>query len=373
MAMQRIISGLKSPWAVGFSAFGVLYGGYNIIDMTQAGSKYELEADLTGKTYVVTGATSGIGKETAEELAKRNARVIMACRNRQKCVSTRRDIVLSTKNRNVFCRQVDLENFDSIKNFVEKINNGKYALDRIDGVINNAAVMKSTRTINKDGIESMLATNYLGTFLLNALLLPKLLEQNHPVRLVFLNTNLVNKLKNVDIENFNSEPVEGKKFDGYEVYKTTKLAEAAFALELADRLKGSNVSVLLADPGRTATNLEKELSHNNFFLSRWLVNFTGFIMGRRKVQKAVRPVLYAVADEEVDGKTKIFIDRERKEQTWSELLDDPKLREKLWLIAEKWTKYTERALELNPNAVSTTVATTTTPVQSQGRKWFYFF
>lgn len=102
----RILEALKNPWTVGFSAFGLAYGGYNVIEwffnyiknylnaskvyfiyisilifsMTQAGKKYEMEEDLTGKTYIVTGATSGIGKTLTQKLADKNARVIMACR-----------------------------------------------------------------------------------------------------------------------------------------------------------------------------------------------------------------------------------------------------------------------------------------------------
>lgn len=103
--------------------------------MSQSGTKYELEADLTGKTYIVTGATSGIGQQTAEELAKRNARVIMACRlvesfskdairNREKCVQVRRDIVLGTRNKQVFCRQCDLSDPQSVEAFVSKLCKG---------------------------------------------------------------------------------------------------------------------------------------------------------------------------------------------------------------------------------------------------------
>lgn len=124
--MAALLNAFKSPWVVGFSTFGFLYGGYNVIDMTQSGKKYELKEDLSGKTYIVTGASSGIGRQTTEELAIRNARVIMACRDRQKCVSARRDIVLATKNKNIFCRTLDLSDFDSVQEFVNKINAGSH-------------------------------------------------------------------------------------------------------------------------------------------------------------------------------------------------------------------------------------------------------
>lgn len=91
--------------------------------------------------------------------------VIMACRNRAKCIEKRRDITLSTKNKQVFCRQLDISNFESIKNFVEKIESGKipsplsrrhdilvlgqFRLERIDGLVHNAGVMDPTRIVHK--------------------------------------------------------------------------------------------------------------------------------------------------------------------------------------------------------------------------------
>lgn len=80
-----------------------------------------------------------------------------------------------------------------------------------------------------------------------------------------------------------------------------------FALELADRLNKSNVSVVLTDPGRTRTSLDKAREQRNF-LSRWLLKLTGFFMGERRVEKAVRPIMYAIADPEMDDKTKVFIE-----------------------------------------------------------------
>lgn len=305
-----------------------------VYSTTQAGVKYDPDFDLKGKTYIVTGATSGIGKATAEELAKRNARVIMACRNRDKCVAVRRDIVLSTRNKQVFCRQCDLADFDSIKNFVEKLSEGlsllfircscwamcyfyctfvylllflgKFALDRIDGIINNAATMDSKRKVTKNGIETMLATNHMGTFLLNGLLLDKLFKQEHPVRLVFLNSNVINRKCELNFDDLNAE--NRPKFDGYDIYKQSKLAQAMFAKELSERVKGSNITVLLADPGRTNTNLSQQLDAQTFFLSRWILKPIGFLMGQRRPEKAVKPVLYAVADPDAEKLNGVFIE-----------------------------------------------------------------
>ncbi|CAI4225321.1 unnamed protein product [Auanema sp. JU1783] len=336
MAFRRLVKGLTSPWSLAFSGFGVAYGVYHIWDSTQSGTKYDLNEDLTGKTYIVTGATSGIGQAAAEELAKRNARVIMACRNREKCVQVRRDIVLNTRNKQVYCRQCDLEDFDSIRSFVQKVSKGKFELDRIDGIVHNAAIMTPERIVNKDGIEKTLATNHMGSFLMTALLLDQLLAQKNPVRIVFMNTNIINRNCEIQMDDLNSE--KKKKFDGFEVYKQSKLASAMFAYELSQRLAGTNITVNVADPGRTKSNLTAQMDHQTFFLSRWLLKLVSFGMGERRTEKAVRPILYALCDPEMSSTNGTFIDRERAQQAWENNVENAENRKKLWATSEVWTK-----------------------------------
>ncbi|KAJ1349370.1 Riboflavin biosynthesis protein RibBA [Parelaphostrongylus tenuis] len=264
----------------------------------------------------------------------------MACRNRDKCVQVRRDIVLATRNKQVYCRQCNLEDFDSIRAFVQKLSKGKFELDRIDGVVHNAAMMDSERKVNKDGIERTFATNHLGAFLLTGLLLDKLLRQDHPVRIVFLNTNIIDRKCQLDFDDLNAS--NRKKYDGFEVYKQSKLAAAMFARELSERLKGTNVTVTVADPGRTKSNLSSQMDYQTFFLSRWLLKIVSFAMGERRVEKAVRPVLYALADPSMEKVNGVFIDRERHEQPWNENVEDAEKRRLLWDTSEVWTKLSER-------------------------------
>ncbi|PIO59624.1 hypothetical protein TELCIR_18909 [Teladorsagia circumcincta] len=273
MAARRLIKGLTSPWSLGFSGFGLAYGLYHIWDATQSGAKYDLNENLEGKTYIVTGATSGIGQATVEELAKRNARVIMACR-------------------------CELD-FDDL----------------------NAA--------------------------------------------------------------------SRKKYDGYEVYKQSKLAAAMFARELAERVKGgshtsreyssitygvdTNVSVTVADPGRTKSNLSSQMDGQTFFLSRWLLKIVSFGMGERRVEKAVRPVLFALADPAMEGVNGVFIDRERHEQPWCEAVEDVEKRRRLWNTSEVWTKLSERMqqmrTELGEAAASLDKSVDVKEASSTGRSW----
>ncbi|CAL2047505.1 unnamed protein product [Caenorhabditis brenneri] len=375
MAGRRLLQGLTSPWSVGFSAFGLAYGGYHVWDSTQSGTKYDLHEDLAGKTYIVTGATSGIGQATAEELAKRNARVIMACRNREKCVQVRRDIVLNTRNKQVYCRQCDLEDFDSIRTFVQKLSKGKFELDRIDGIVHNAAMMQSERKVNKDGIEKTIATNHLGSFLLTGLLLDKLLAQKNPVRIVFLNTNIIDRKCDLKMEDLNSE--HEKKFDGYEVYKHSKLASALFSKELSERLADSNIRVLVADPGRTKSNLSAQMDGQTFFLSRWLLKIVSFGMGERRTEKAVRPVLYALCDPDTADENGLFIDRERHQQPWNDVCQNAEKRQKLWNVSVSWSRLGDHLAQLKQDlgeaAVQISEGGVTPTVESStgggGRSW----
>jgi NAD(P)-dependent dehydrogenase (short-subunit alcohol dehydrogenase family) len=346
MGLMTVVQSFKSTTAVVCSMTGILAGGYFWLESTMSGEKYEPEFDLTGKTYIVTGASSGIGQTLAADLAKRKARVILLCRDREKCISVRRDIVIASKNKQVYCRICDLSDFENVRHFALRTYKGKIALDRIDGIVNNAAELLPKREVNKNGIEKMLATNHLGHFLLTGLLLDKLLKQDNPSKIVFVNTNTINRNAEVDFENMNADK-EGKKFNEYDVYKTSKLSEALFAKELSERLKNTKVSVVMADPGGSKTHLEDKRQAEMWFISRWITNFSAFVSGlRRKPEKAIRPVLYALADPEAEQKNGVFIDRERKEQPWPALAEDEKLRQRLWAFSEKWTHFVDHLRQL---------------------------
>lgn len=117
---------------------------------------------MDGKTVIVTGANSGIGKETALGLAKIGARVILACRNVEAAEKVKEEIIAETKNENVIVSELDLSSFDSIRKFAAKINATE---NRLDVLLHNAGYANTfKKATSKDGIEMTMATNHYGKF-----------------------------------------------------------------------------------------------------------------------------------------------------------------------------------------------------------------
>jgi len=125
---------------------------------------------LDGKTVIITGANTGIGKETAIDLARRNAKVIIACRNVERGEKAERDIRNLSKNENVHFRLLDLASFASIKKFCAEVLAQE---SRIDILVNNAGIMRCPYWKTEDDFEMQFGVNHLGHFLLTNLLLDR--------------------------------------------------------------------------------------------------------------------------------------------------------------------------------------------------------
>lgn len=145
-----------------------------------AGGVCHSKARLDGKTVIITGANTGIGKETALDLAKRGARVILACRDLNKSLQAADEIRKKTGNGNVFVKLLDLASLESVRQFAKEINAQE---DRIDILINNAGIMACPKWKTKDGFETQFGVNHLGHFLLTNLLLDKI-KQTGKARIV---------------------------------------------------------------------------------------------------------------------------------------------------------------------------------------------
>ncbi|MFF0087313.1 oxidoreductase [Streptomyces canus] len=203
--------------------------------------------DQSGRVAVVTGANSGIGYVTARELARRGARVLLACRSEARGAGAGERLVAEVPGAEVQFARLDLGDLSSVREFA-----AAYPHDRLDLLINNAGVMALPYGTTADGFETQFGTNHLGHFALTGLLLPTLLET--PAARVVTVSSTAHALANIDIGDLNSE----RRYRRWVAYARSKTANLLFVHELARRLAahGSDVVAAAAHPGYAATNLQ---------------------------------------------------------------------------------------------------------------------
>ncbi|XP_053792084.1 dehydrogenase/reductase SDR family member 12 isoform X2 [Vidua chalybeata] len=130
----------------------------------------DVEVDVAGRSFLVTGANSGIGKDTAKEIARRGGTVHLVCRNKERAEVAKEEIVTETGNQNIFLHIVDISNPKEIWKFAEKFQNEH----KLNVLINNAGCMVNNRELTEDGLEKNFATNTLGTYIMTTALMPLL-------------------------------------------------------------------------------------------------------------------------------------------------------------------------------------------------------
>jgi len=205
--------------------------------------------DQQGRTAVVTGANSGLGRIVARELAKRGARVIMASRDNAKGVDAARAITAAIPSSTVEAAQLDLADLSSVRAFAERT---RAVNDKIDLLINNAGVMAAPYRRTADGFELQFGTNHLGHFALTGLMLP-LLRELPDARVVTVSSN------NHKAGQMRFDDLQGdRRYSRWGAYAQSKLANLLFAFELDRRLStgGWRLISVAAHPGYSATNLQ---------------------------------------------------------------------------------------------------------------------
>ncbi len=239
-------------------------------------------ADQTGKVYVITGSTSGLGKEAARQLASKNATIVMAVRNTQKAEGVKKELVAQYPKADIRVKHLDLCNLKSIEKFAGEINQ---EFEHLDVLINNAGVMACPYSKTSDGFEIQMGTNHLGPFALTGQLMP-ILEKTPHSRVV--NTSsIAHRQGNIDFSDLNWE---NRKYKSGKAYGDSKIANLYFTYELADKTKGNaNAPIITAaHPGWTRTELQR---HSGLF--RFLNNF--FAQG---VEMGAAPTIRAATDPE---------------------------------------------------------------------------
>ncbi|WP_217239843.1 oxidoreductase [Streptomyces sp. AC555_RSS877] len=203
--------------------------------------------DQRGRVAVVTGSNSGIGYAAARELARRGARVVLACRSEARGTDAGDRIATEVPGAEVEFARLDLGDLASVGQFA-----AAFPYDRLDLLVNNAGVMALPYGTTADGFETQFGVNHLGHFALTGLLLPALLAT--PGARVVTVSSMMHSMANIDINDLNSE----RRYRRWIAYARSKTANLLFTHELARRLAahGADVVAAAAHPGYAATNLQ---------------------------------------------------------------------------------------------------------------------
>jgi len=280
---------------------------------------------MSGRICIVTGANSGIGKETALGLAQIGARVVMVCRNAEKGKAALEEIRRESGSSQVDLLMADMSSQASIRALAEQIQQ-KYP--RLDVLVNNAGGAALARTLSADGIEMTLAANHLGAALLTLLLLD-LLKASAQSRIVNVSSCEAQQPSRLDMDDLQ---FERRKYSGVAAYRQSKLLMNAFTFELARRLAGTGVTANCLHPGAVATNIWNSAALPRIF--KLLIALVKPFMLNSKRGAAVS--LYLAASPEVAQVSGEYFVKCKPAKS-NPLSRDPKLMAEVWLWTEKMT------------------------------------
>jgi NAD(P)-dependent dehydrogenase (short-subunit alcohol dehydrogenase family) len=282
-----------------------------------------------GRTFVVTGANSGLGLETVRALGGLGANVIMTARDMDKGKRALDEVLAAQPEARVELLQLDLADLDSVRDFSTRIG-------MLDVLINNAGVMMPPHGRTKQGFELQFGVNHLGHFALTGLLLERI-SQSADGRVVTVTSGL-HKRGRIHLDDLHGEHGYGRT----KYYAQSKLANVVFAIELNKRLRAAGVTAIrsvLAHPGYSATNLQ---SAGPTGINKLLMKATNRLMAQDAEMGAL-PQLYAATGVDVDGGQFWGPDGRGESKgfpTQVEPLDDARDRElgkRLWDISEELT------------------------------------
>ena len=276
---------------------------------------------MGGKTVLITGGTSGIGKATAVALAAMGANVVITGRNAERGEAAVEEIKGQSTNADVELILADLCVQSEVRRLAETF---LARHDRLDVLVNNAGVVLSKRTETPDGIEMTLAINHLAPFLLTNLLLDRL-KQSAPSRVITVSSE-AQRWGSMDFGDLQSR----RRYRGFPVYGMTKLANIMFTYELAERLKGTGVTANCLHPGSVGTNFGQ---NNRGAMAFFFRTFKPFM---RSPEQGADTLIWLASSPEVGGISgKYFSDR--KEIEAKDIAYDPDVRRRLWEISEDLT------------------------------------
>lgn len=286
--------------------------------------------NIENKTIIVTGANSGIGKAAVMQLAKAGATVIMACRSPERGAQAYDEVRKTSKNEKVEMMQVDMASQASIREFVNTFKNNHQHLDVL---IHNAANFDHTLkhpVLTDDGVETIFATNHIGIFLMTDLLLD-VLKESAPSRIITVASKGLVAYPFLDIEfdNLNGE----RKFSTQHAYYHSKLAQVMYTYDLAEKLKGSGVTVNCVRVTNVAIPDER-LTH----LPVWLRKIYNLKRSMSiSVERQAETYVFLAADPQVQNISGAYWDENNKQVRSSKNSYNRETWKKLWKASERLT------------------------------------
>jgi retinol dehydrogenase-14 len=279
---------------------------------------------MEGQTAIITGANCGIGEATALEMAKRHARVIMACRDVKAGEEAVKYIRRYTSNGELVVMKLDLASLASVREFCLAVLAEE---PHIDVLVNNAGVFQCPYSKTEDGLEMQMGVNHFGHFLLTNLLLERI-KRSSPSRIIVVSSSLHRKGV-INFDDINSE----KSYDKKKGYNNSKLANAVFSRELSRRLEDTGVAVCCVHPGMVATNLSRHVV--NRVVQKLLLPLL-VLLGLQTAEEGCQTILYCAVASELENARDGYYGWCRREP-WPGAASDLGAAKKLWELSETIT------------------------------------
>uniref|UniRef100_A0A4W3IZT5 Dehydrogenase/reductase (SDR family) member 13a, duplicate 3 n=1 Tax=Callorhinchus milii TaxID=7868 RepID=A0A4W3IZT5_CALMI len=301
------------------------------------GVKCKSDVSLNGRTVIVTGANTGIGKETALDMARRGARVVLACRSKDRAEAAVLDIRRVSDNNQVVFMHLDLASLKSVRAFAETFLKSEPQLHIL---INNAGVGLVGKT--EDGFSMGVGVNHFGHFLLTNLLLERL-KQCVPSRVVVLASETY-RMVGLDFSKLSR--TEPGHTNGFLDYAHSKLCNVLFARELSNRLEGTNVTCYSVHPGVVNTEVFR---HLNRWLMLILVPVAALLF--RDPEGGAQTSIHCAVQEGIERFSGRYFSDCRVREVVAHARDDAVAR-KLWEFSERMVGLSPRvsAVDLNPSS-----------------------
>lgn len=273
---------------------------------------------MQGRVCLVTGSSSGIGKVTARALASMGATVVLLCRNRAKGEAVQAEIKAASSNTQVHLLVADLSELAEVRRAAQEF---KQNYPQLHVLINNAGGMNAEREVTLEGLEATFVTNYLAPFLLTELLLD-VLQASAPARIINVSAP-AHKIGKIDFTNLQGE----HRYNALKAYAQAKLAQIYFTYELAERLKGTGVTVNALDPGHVVTNFNSSTEGLLHLIAEMIYRFDGI-----SAEQGAQTSLYLATSPDVEGVSgKYFANCQQRPS--SKRSYDVSVRQRLWNVS----------------------------------------